>query len=106
MVVVTGIKTAIKIAPIIYKGIKIVYKGSIKTKRGAQWMARHPKIARYGTIAASSAPIIYDLMNIDYSAIQKTKIRSITKQQTRGNVQSPSTRQLGQPNCYPRYRHR
>ncbi len=106
MVVVTGIiavaKVAWEVVKIAARTTPYVYKGVKKSKQGAQWLSRHPKIAKYGTVAASSAPIIYDLMNIDYSAIQTTKIRSPTVKQTRGNFQSSRTRQF----CKPNYRSR
>ncbi len=109
MVVITGIieliKAAIRVAPIVYKGSKIVYKGVKQTKRGAKWIGRNPKYVRAGTIAATSAPIIYDLLNIDYSAIQKT-LRTPAKQQTRGYLQSSRTRQFRKSDCRPRYRYR
>ena len=85
MVVITGIKTAIKIAPIIYKVSKIVYKGVQKTNRGRQWIARHPKALRYGAIGATAGSLLLDLTNIDYSAIQIPKFPG-KKRQTRGNV--------------------
>ncbi len=69
MVVISGIKTAIKIAPIVYKVGKVVWKATLKTKRGGQWMTRHPKIVKYGTVAASGGALLLDLSNIDYSAI-------------------------------------
>ncbi len=104
MTVITGIQTAIKIAPIVYKGLKIVYKASVKTKRGAQWLGRHPNIARYGTIAASSAPIIYDLLNIDYSAIQKRFPDK--KQQARGKLYATRARQQYSTGYNPCIRYR
>ncbi len=72
LVVITGIiqtiKVAAKVAPIIYKIVK-------KTKVGNSYIYRHPRIAKYGTAVAGTAPLIYDLLNIDYSAIQKTPSR-------------------------------
>ncbi len=85
MVVITGIKTAIKIAPIIYKGSKIVYKGFKKTKYGAQWLSRHPQIAKYGTAAAGVGGLLLDLTNIDYSALPSFK-KPYKNGQARGNV--------------------
>ncbi len=66
MTVITGIVTAIRIG---IAASRVTYKVAKGTKRGAQWLGRHPNIARYGTVAASTAPLIYDLLNIDYSAI-------------------------------------
>ncbi len=103
MVVITGIKTAIKIAPIIYKVAKITYSGAKKTRQGQQWIARHPKALRYGTIAASSAPVIYDLLNVDYSAIQKTFPRRPKSKARNIMVKSRSERKYNNY-CSPRYR--
>ncbi len=90
MVVVTGIieaaKIALRIAPIIYKGVKY-------SRQGMRYASRHPNIAKYGTIAASSAPIIYDLLNIDYSAIQK-KIPRRSFPKTRNQMGKPGTRRF------------
>ncbi len=73
MPVVTGIIQAARIAYIGYKVSKIVYKGVKQTTPVAKWIYRHPKVAKYGTIGATAAPVIYDLLNIDYSAIQNQK---------------------------------
>ncbi len=106
LVVVTGIKVAIDIAKIAYRVSKIGYKAVKKTRAGGRWIGRHPKALRYGSIAATAAPVIYDLMNIDYSAITSRKVRSTPVKQTRSYFQSSRSRQFGQPNCYPRYRNR
>ncbi len=92
MPVITGIIQAARIAYIGYKVGKIVYKGVKYSKPAAQWLGRHPKIARYGTIAASSAPIIYDLLNVDYSAIQIPKFPQTNKvRQTRDTMEQSRT---------------
>ena len=91
MVVIQGIQTAIKIAPIVYKVGKVVWKASMKTKRGGQWLTRHPKIAKYGTVAAGAGGLLLDLTNIDYSAIlPKTPSYNKTGQTRNYVVQSHS----------------
>ncbi len=92
MVVITGIKTAIKIAPIVYKAGKIIYKSVSKTRQFDRYMARHPKILKYGTIGATGGTLIYDLLNIDYDSLIGTTPSRYRKQQTRGNFQSPGAR--------------
>ncbi len=100
MVVVTGIRTAIKLFPVFYKGAQIVYKAAKKTRAGDRYLARHPKILKYGTIAATGGTLIYDLLNIDYdSLIGPPKTYSKFKQ-ARSNFQSPSARQF-QYSKYP-----
>ncbi len=109
MVVISGIitvvKTAIKIAPIAFRASKIVYKAGVKTKHGSQWIRRHPKIVKYGTVAAGAGSLLLDLTNIDYSAIQE-KGKPDKKQQTRSYIQSSYSRQQFKSNCRPRYRYR
>ncbi len=85
MVVITGIKTAIKIAPIIYKVAKIGYKGFKSTRKGQQWLSRHPRAVKYGTVGAGVGSLLLDLTNIDYSAIQVPRFPSKNRQ-TRTNV--------------------
>ncbi len=109
MVVITGIKTAIKIAPIIYKGSKIVYQGFKKTKYGAQWMSRHPNIAKYGTAAAGVGGLLLDLSNIDYSALPSWPKSPYKNGQTRGNVYGTKPRRWyrkKRPYCYRRPKRR
>ncbi len=91
MVVVTGIIT---VAKIITRAAPIIYKYGQKNLAVAKYLYRHPRIAKYGTIAAASAPLIYDLLNIDYSAIPIPKFPKTNKvRQTRNNmVQSRSKR--------------
>ncbi len=109
MTVISGIfaaaKVAIKIAPFVYRASKITYKAASKTKHGAQWMRRHPKIVKYGTVAAGGASLLLDLTNIDYSAITP-QIRSPTVKQTRGNFQRSRSRFKCKPDYYPGYRNR
>ncbi len=104
MPVIVGIQTAIKIAKIVYKVSKVGYKVGSKTRRGAAWLKSHPKIARYGTIAASSAPLIYDLLNIDYSGIFQAFPKYGKGRQTRNNMEFPRVRQRFNKDCYPRTR--
>ncbi len=104
MTVITGIIQAARIGYIAYRVGKVLYKGSLRTKRGAQWLGRHPKIARYGTVAASSAPIIYDLLNIDYSAIQKQIPKSYPVRKTRNSMVKFGSRRRNYNYCKPRYR--
>ncbi len=99
MVVVTGIieaaKIAVRVIPIIYKGVKY-------TRQGTRYLSRHPNIAKYGTIAATSAPIIYDLLNIDYSAIPTAPKRP--KQKTRNFMESAGRRRFNKANYCVSYR--
>ncbi len=73
MVVITGIKTAIKIGlralPYALRAGKVGYSAAKATKHGASWIRRHPKAVKYGTVAAGGATLLLDLTNIDYSAI-------------------------------------
>ncbi len=93
MVIVTGIKAAIKLAPIIYRGSKIIYKGFKQTKRGSQWIARHPKAVRLGTIGATAGTLVYDLINIDYDSLIGPIPKTYRKQQqARGNFYSTRSR--------------
>ncbi len=106
MVVVTGIKAAIKIAPIIFKVGKVLYKAGSKTRAGNRFISRHPKILRAGTIAAASGTLVYDILNIDYdSLIGPTPSRN-RKQQTRGYIQSTRSRQFYKADCPPVYSRR
>ncbi len=97
MVVVTGIRTAIKLFPVIFKGAKIVYKAAKKTRAGDRYLARHPKIIKAGTIAATGGTLIYDLLNIDYDSLVGTNPSRDRKQQARSYFQSPRTRQFLDP---------
>ncbi len=102
MVVITGIITAIKIG---LRVGKVGYKFGSKTRTGMRFLKEHPKLARYGTIVASSAPLIYDLLNIDYSGIQKIfQQKPRQGRQTRNNMVVPRTRQRFDKDCYPRKR--
>ncbi len=96
MVVISGIKTAIKIAkyaPVVWKVGKVVYKGIKSTKQGGQWISRHPKALKYGTAAAGVGSLLLDLTNIDYSAIIPQKTTSPVKTgQTRTNMVLPGSR--------------
>ncbi len=92
MVVVTGIITAIKIAA---RVAPIVYKYGQKNLAVAKYLYRHPRIAKYGTIAAASAPLIYDLLNIDYSAIPIPKFPKTNKvRQTRNYMVQPGSKRF------------
>lgn len=102
MVVVTGIKTAIKIAPIIYKASKIIYKSVKKTRAFDRYMARHPRVLRAGTVAAAGGTLVYDLLNIDYDALIGPISKTYNKQfKTRKYVQSSRTRQFYQTDRCP-----
>ncbi len=100
MVVITGIKTVIKIAPIIYKVAKIGYKGFSKTRAGSQWIRRHPRVIKYGTAGAGIGSLLLDLTNIDYSAIiPPAKYRK--DRQTRTNFYRASNRRFYDQKCQP-----
>ncbi len=102
MVVISGIKTAIKIAPVVYKVGKVVWKASLKTKRGGQWMTRHPKVVKYGTAAAGVGSLLLDLTNIDYDAlIPKTVPGTGKNGQTRNYMEFPSSRSRYRYNYCP-----
>ncbi len=93
MVIITGIKTAIKIAPIIYRASKVIYKGARKVPAFNRYMSRHPKILKYGTVAAGAGTLVYDLINIDYdSLIAQIPKTNRKQQQTRGNFYSTRSR--------------
>ncbi len=93
MTVITGIKTAIKIAPIIYKVAKVVYKTGKKGRAFDRYMARHPKVLKYGTVAAGAGTLVYDLINIDYDSLIAQIPKTYRKQQqTRGNFYSARSR--------------
>ncbi len=81
MVVVTGIITVIKI---IAKAIPIIYRGGKKIPPVVKYFDRHRKAATIITTAAGTAPLIYDLLNIDYDAIPFPKFpQAYKKRQTR-----------------------
>lgn len=103
MTVITGIQTAIKIAPIVYRAGKIVYHGVKRTKAGAQWLSRHPKIAKYGTVAAGAGGLLLDLTNVDYSAIPSPFTKPGKVGQTRDNVYGTKSRRFYGSQRYPRY---
>ncbi len=104
MVVVIGIKTAIEIAKIALRAAPIIYKGGKKIKPVAQYFDRHRKAAIIATTAATLAPNIYDLMDIDYSAIQKNIADKV--KQTRGKFHPDRSRQFFKSNYRSRYRYR
>ncbi len=104
--IIEAVKIGIRVAPVIYKSGKIVYKAGGKTRQGAQWLSRHPKIVKYGTVAAGASSLLLDLTNIDYSAIIPEKVRPPTVKQTRSNFQSSRSRFRRESNCYPGYRYR
>ncbi len=87
MVVVTGIITAIKIAT---RVIPIIYKGGKKIKPAAQFFDRHKRTATIATTAAATAPLIYDLLNIDYDALLPKQRQPGKTGQTRDNVYGTS----------------
>ena len=94
MVVVTGIRTAVKLAPIIYKVGKAVYKAGSKTRSFDRYIARHPKALRYGTAAVGIGTLVYDLTNIDYDSLIGPISKTYRKQQqARSNFQSSRSRQ-------------
>ncbi len=107
MVVITGIKAAIKLAPIIYRASKVIYKGARKVPAFNRYMSRHPKILKYGTVAAGAGTLVYDLLNIDYDSLI-AQIPKTNRQfkQTRGNFQSSRTRFRFKADCPPVYRSR
>ncbi len=93
MVVITGIKAAIKLAPIIYRGSKIIYKAATKVPAFKRYMSRHPKAVRYGTIAATGGTLVYDLLSIDYDSLLGPIPKTYRKQQqARGNFYSTRSR--------------
>ncbi len=93
MVVVTGIRTAIKLAPIIYKGSKIIYKSLKKTRAFDRYVSRHPKALKYATAGVGVGTLIYDLTNIDYDSLLGPISKTYNKQfKTRKYFQSPGTR--------------
>ncbi len=93
MVIITGIKTAIKIAPIIFKASKIIYRAGSKTRAGQRWISRHPKAIRAGTIGATAGTLVYDLLDIDYDSLLGPIPKTYRKQQqTRGNFYSTRSR--------------
>ncbi len=107
MVVITGIKTVIKIAPIIYKVAKTIYKAGSKTRAFDRYMARHPRVLRAGTLAASGGTLVYELMNIDYDSLLGPISKTYRKQQqTRGNVFQSRSRRFKQGYCPPISRRR
>ncbi len=108
MVVIQGIKTAIKIAPIIYKVGQVAYKGFKSTRKGQQWLSRHPNVAKYGTVGIGVGGLILDLTNIDYSAIIPKNPGYPKNGQTRSNFYSTQRGRFRRyNNCYrPRRRRR
>ncbi len=106
MVVVTGIRTAIKYAPVIYKGLQIVYKAAKKTRQGQQWVARHPKVIRYGTYAATGGTLVYDLLSIDYDSLIGKNPTGYRQQQTRSNLYTSGARQQYKSRSSYQYRRR
>ncbi len=97
MAVITGIITAIKIG---LRVGSIVYKGGKKLPPVVKYFDRHRKAATIITTAASTAPLIYDLLNIDYSGILKAFPKSPSRKvgQTRSYMVKSGTRRK----CYPR----
>ncbi len=106
MVVITGIKTAIKIAPIIYKVGKVIYKGAKKTRAFDRYMARHPKILKYGTAGVGIGTLVYDLSNIDFDSLIGTPKTYSKFKQTRNNFQQSRFRRFKQGYCTPQPRRR
>ncbi len=97
MVVISGIQTAIKIArvaiPIAIKAGKFGYRTTKATHKGAKWLRRHPKVAKYGTAAAGVGSLLLDLTNIDYDALLPKTIPGTTKTgQTRDYMVIPGSR--------------
>ncbi len=102
MVVITGIKAAIKLAPIIYRASKIIYKGAKKVPAFNRYMSRHPKAIRYGTIAATGGTLVYDLLSIDYDSLLGPISKTYRKQQqARGYVHATRARQFKQTDYCP-----
>ncbi len=104
MVVITGIISAIRIgarvAPILIKIAK-------KTPAGVRYFDRHRKAATIVTTVASTAPLLYDLLNVDYSAILKTFPRITSRKigQTRSNMVFSKSRRKCYPDNRPRNRY-
>ncbi len=103
MVVITGIITAIKI---ILRVAPVIYKGGKKIKPVSQYFDRHRKAGTIITTAAATAPLIYDLLNIDYDALLPKKISGPTKNgQARNNMEFSRFRRRNKYNyCPPRTR--
>ncbi len=106
MPVIVGITTAIRIAKLAYRVSKVVYKPIRKTPAAARWFDRHRKAATIITTAASTAPLIYDLLNIDYSALQSFITKTGKFPKTRNYMEFPSTKRSRYTECYPNRRKR
>ncbi len=103
MAVITGIIEAIKIG---VRVAPIVYKIGKKFPPVVKYLYRHPRIAKYGTIGAASAPLIYDLLNIDYSAIPIPKFPKTNKvRQARVNMVKSRARRVICTSYRPRKRY-
>ncbi len=107
MVVVTGIKTVIKLAPVIYRAGQIIYKAGSKTRAFDRYMARHPKALKYGTAAVGIGTLVYDLTNIDYDSLIGTPQTNRPYRKARTNLQPFGSRQFSKtdyrPGCWDRY---
>ncbi len=98
MVVITGITTAIKIAA---RVIPILYRGGKKIPPAVRYFDRHRKAATIITTVASTAPLIYDLLNIDYDALLQKRIKSPSSQIRKGRGYNKFASR--RPFCEPRY---
>ncbi len=97
MAVITGIITAIRIG---YRVSQVIYQGGKKIPPVVKYFDRHRKAATIITTAASTAPLIYDLLSIDYDALLPKKT-SNPFGKTRGNMeQSRSKRQYYSDNKF------
>ncbi len=102
MAVISGIITAVKIglrvAPIVYKGIK-------STKAGAQWLSRHPKVVKGATVAAGAGGLLLDLTSIDFSGLLPKKSPKYGETgQTRNYMVQSKSKRFRNNYCYPRKR--
>ncbi len=107
MVVVTAIKEVVKI---ILRVAPIVYKMGQKAPPVVKYFDRHRKLGTIVTTAAATAPLIYDLLNIDYDAISFPKFPKTNKiGQTRNYLVQSQSKRFGRKEyttCYPRRKRR
>ncbi len=92
MVVISGIIRTIRIGLTVSR---ILYKAGVKTRAGKQWLSRHPRAVKAGTVAAGAGGLLLDLTSIDYSGIlpKKPYKPSKTGQARNYMVQSRTGRQ-------------
>ncbi len=107
MVVVTGVKELVKLAPIIYKVAQTFYKAGSKTRAFDRYVSRHPRALKYATAGVGVATLTYDLMNIDYDSLIAQIPKTNRKfKQTRGYLQSSRARQFYKTDYCPKPRSR